>query len=46
LIQDYITTTDLLNYGAVLSLVLLIIIGLTSFFGDHDASGEEKGGMV
>ena len=43
LIQDYITTTDLLNYGAVLSLVLLIIIGLTSFFGDHD-SGEEKGG--
>ena len=40
LIQDYITTTDLLNYGAVLSLVLLIIIGLTSFFGDHGGSGE------
>ena len=46
LIQDYITTTDLLNYGAVLSLVLLIIIGLTSFFGDHGGSGEEKGGVV
>ena len=46
LIQDYITTTDLLNYGAVLSLVLLIIIGLTSFFGEHDSEGEEKGGMV
>ena len=46
LIQDYITTTDLLNYGAVLSLVLLIIIGLTSFFGDHSGSGEEKGGVV
>ena len=44
LIQDYITTTDLLNYGAVLSLVLLIIIGLTSFFGDHDSEGE--GGLV
>lgn len=46
LIQDYITTTDLLNYGAVLSLVLLVIIGLTSFFGDHDAAGDEKGGIV
>lgn len=46
LIQDYITTTDLLNYGAVLSLVLLIIIGLTSFFGDNGSEGEEKGGLV
>lgn len=46
LIQDYITTTDLLNYGAVLSLVLLVIIGVTSFFGDHDAKDEEKGGLV
>ena len=41
LIQDYITTTDLLNYGAVLSLVLLIVIGLTSFFGEHDAKDGE-----
>ncbi len=46
LIQDYITTTDLLNYGAVLSLVLLVIIALTSFFGDHDSGNEEKGGLV
>jgi len=46
LIQDYITTTDLLNYGAVLSLVLLIIIGLTSFFGNHDSGGEKGGGLV
>lgn len=46
LIQDYITTTDLLNYGAVLSLVLLVIIGITSFFGDNDTSGSEKGGLV
>lgn len=46
LIQDYITTTDLLNYGAVLSLVLLIIIGLTSFFGSGDEKEGEKGGMV
>jgi hypothetical protein len=27
-------------------LVLLIIIGLTSFFGDHDGKDEEKGGLV
>lgn len=46
LIQDYITTTDLLNYGAVLSLVLLIIIAFTSFFGDNDAEHVEKGGLV
>lgn len=46
LIQDYITTTDLLNYGAVLSLVLLVIIGITSFFGDNDTSGSEKGELV
>lgn len=46
LIQDYITTTDLLNYGAVLSLVLLVIIGITSFFGDNDTSSAEKGGLV
>lgn len=46
LIQDYITTTDLLNYGAVLSLVLLVIIGITSFFGDNDTAGAEKGGLV
>lgn len=45
LIQDYIATTDLLNYGAVLSLILLIIIGITSFFGGED-SGEQKGGLV
>ncbi|MBQ7631160.1 MAG: ABC transporter permease [Paludibacteraceae bacterium] len=44
LIQDYITTTDLLNYGAVLSLVLLVIIGVTSFFGEKDA--KEEGGLV
>ena len=46
LIQDYITTTDLLNYGATLSLVLLVIIGLTSFFGSNDSAGGEKGGLV
>ena len=46
LIQDYITTTDLLNYGAVLSLVLLVIIALTSFFGDNDSEGERGGGLV
>lgn len=46
LIQDYITTTDLLNYGAVLSLVLLLIIAFTSFFGDNDTEHVEKGGLV
>lgn len=45
LIQDYITTSDLLNYGAVLSLILLVIIGITSFFGSEDGD-EQKGGLV
>lgn len=45
LIQDYITTSDLLNYGAVLSLILLVIIGITSFFGSEE-SDEQKGGLV
>ena len=46
LIQDYITTTDLLNYGAVLSLVLLILIGLTSFFGENNDDSQKGGGLV
>lgn len=47
LIQDYITTSDLLNYGATLSLILLIIIGITSFFGDSsDESEAQKGGLL
>lgn len=45
LIQDYITTSDLLNYGAVLSLILLVIIGITSFFGSAD-DDSQKGGLI
>ncbi|MCQ2334309.1 MAG: ABC transporter permease [Paludibacteraceae bacterium] len=44
LIQDYITTSDLLNYGAMLSLILLVIIGITSFFGGDEEG--EKGGLI
>lgn len=46
LIQDYITTSDLLNYGAMLSLVLLIVISITSFFGGDDAKDDQKGGLI
>jgi len=33
------------NYGAALSLILLIIIGMTSFFGQKDENNRE-GGIV
>lgn len=34
------------NYGAALSLIMLIIIGLTSFFGQNDEDDTQKGGLV
>lgn len=34
-IQENINA-GLLNYGAALSLIMLIIIGITSFFGDEE----------
>lgn len=34
------------NYGAALSLIMLIIIGLTSFFGNNDDATAQKGGLL
>ncbi|MCM1034219.1 MAG: ABC transporter permease [Paludibacter sp.] len=34
------------NYGAALSLIMLVIIGLTSFFGNNDDTDTQKGGLL
>ena len=35
------------NYGAALSLIMLVIIGATSFFGQSESeTGSQKGGLV
>lgn len=34
------------NYGAALSMVMLIFIGLTSFFGQKDNGDNQKGGLL
>ncbi len=34
------------NYGAALSIILLIIIGLTSFLGNDDSDDAQRGGLV
>ncbi len=34
------------NYGAALSLIMLIIIGLTSFFGQSDSEDTGRGGLL
>ncbi len=34
------------NYGAALSIIMLIIIGLTSFFGNDDSDDAQRGGLV
>ncbi len=44
-IQENINA-GLLNYGAALSFIMLIIIGLTSFFGADDDDSQEKGGLL
>ena len=44
-IQENINA-GMLNYGAALSLIMLIIIGLTSFFGSDDDDSNEKGGLL
>lgn len=46
LIQDNVSRSLTLNYGAALSMLLLVIIGLTSFFGNHGGSESEKGGAA
>ena len=44
-IQENINA-GMLNYGAALSLIMLIIIGLTSFFGSDDDESNETGGRL
>ena len=34
------------NYGAALSLIMLIIIGITSLFSDDEKQAENEGGMI
>jgi spermidine/putrescine transport system permease protein len=46
-IQESINSGVLLNYGAALSLIMLIIIGMTSFFGTDDSQGDTReGGLL
>ena len=42
-IQENINSGVMLNYGAALSLILLILICLTSFFGDDN---NQEGGTI
>ena len=44
-IQENINA-GMLNYGAALSLIMLIITGLTSFFGSDDDESNETGGLL
>lgn len=44
-IQENINA-GMLKYGAALSLIMLIIIGLTSFFGSDDDESNETGGLL
>ncbi|MBE6193847.1 MAG: ABC transporter permease [Rikenellaceae bacterium] len=34
------------NYGAALSLIMLVIIGITSLFSDSDAQSQNEGGII
>lgn len=42
-IQTYIMQSDTMNYGAALSLIMLLIIGITSLFTGGDAENESPG---
>ena len=44
-IQENINA-GMLNYGAALSLIMLVIIGLTSFFGSDSDESNETGGLL
>ena len=34
------------NYGAALSLIMLVIIGITSLFSDGDEQSQNEGGII
>lgn len=42
-IQTYIMQSDTMNYGAALSLIMLLIIGITSLFTGDDGENESAG---
>lgn len=47
IIQENIQLSDTMNYGAALSLIMLLIIGITSFFsGDSDDEAIGQGGLI
>lgn len=46
-IQENINSGVMLNYGAALSLIMLFIIGITSFIGQDDTeSARQEGGLI
>lgn len=45
IIQENINSGVMLNYGAALSLIMLVIIGLTSFIGEDDELSQD-GGLI
>ncbi len=46
IIQENINSGVMLNYGAALSLIMLLIIGLTSFIGSGDEEISQEGGLI
>ena len=46
IIQENIMLSDTMNYGAALSLIMLIIIGITSFFSGDDEGEVSHGGII
>ncbi|MBR3566342.1 MAG: ABC transporter permease [Paludibacteraceae bacterium] len=45
-IQESINSGTMLNYGAALSLIMLVIIGITSLIGNNDNSESREGGLL
>lgn len=46
IIQENIMLSDTMNYGAALSLIMLIIIGITSFLSGDDEGEVSHGGII
>ena len=46
IIQENIMLSDTMNYGAALSLIMLIVIGITSFFSGNDEEQVSHGGII
>jgi spermidine/putrescine transport system permease protein len=46
IIQDNIMMSDTMNYGAALSLIMLIIIALTSVISNKEDDNINEGGLI